>query len=467
MMPNRFKLLLALLLPLLVLNLPAGLLPLPDASLVEQRLLAIFLLAALLWVLEPVPVFATSLLIIGLLLITVSDQAAVWFLREDAGQPLGELLPYQAIMGSFASPIIILFLGGFALALGAAKYKLDTNLANYLLRPFMASHDRLMLGIMLITALFSMFMSNTATTLMMLTIMGPVFASLGLQAPSTRGLLLAIPIAANLGGIGTPIGTPPNAIALQYMANPIDFLTWMAFAVPLVLVMLAAAWRLLLRLYPAAELGLCLTLSSKFVRSPRAYLLYATFALTIVLWLTSFWHGMNSYVVAVIPLVVFSLTGIITPADLQKINWDVLWLVAGGIALGLALDQSGLARKLALSLPLEQLPGAAILLSLLLVCFLLANIMSNTATANLILPITAAVATGYQGMADYGLDSALVLVALSCSLGMILPVSTPPNALAYATGLITTRDMLRTGLAVGAFGLALLFVILLVLGALG
>ncbi|PSJ38708.1 SLC13 family permease [Zobellella taiwanensis] len=465
-MAGRIKLLLALLPPLLVLNLPVQWLPLPDPTLIEQRLLAIFLLAALLWVLEPVPVFATSLLIIGLLLVMTSDQAAVWFLADAPGQPLGEPLSYQAILGSFASPIIILFLGGFALALAAAKYQLDTNLANTLLRPFMASHDRLMLGVMLITALFSMFMSNTATTLMMLTIMGPVFASLGLQAPSTRGLLLAIPIAANLGGIGTPIGTPPNAIALQYLAEPIDFLSWMAFAVPLVLVLLLAAWRLLLKWYPPTGLGLCLTLSSRFVRTPRAWLLYVTFALTLLLWLTSFWHGMNSYVVAVIPLVVFSLTGILTPADLQKINWDVLWLVAGGIALGLALDQSGLARKLALALPLEHLGGGAILLCLLLVCFLLANVMSNTATANLLLPITAAVATGYQGMADIGLDTAVVLVALSCSLGMILPVSTPPNALAYATGLIATRDLLRTGLAVGLLGLALLLAVMLVLGAL-
>jgi sodium-dependent dicarboxylate transporter 2/3/5 len=465
-MAGRIKLLLALLPPLLVLNLPVQWLPLPDPTLIEQRLLAIFLLAALLWVLEPVPVFATSLLIIGLLLVMTSDQAAVWFLADAPGQPLGEPLSYQAILGSFASPIIILFLGGFALALAAAKYQLDTNLANTLLRPFMASHDRLMLGVMLITALFSMFMSNTATTLMMLTIMGPVFASLGLQAPSTRGLLLAIPIAANLGGIGTPIGTPPNAIALQYLAEPIDFLSWMTFAVPLVLVLLLAAWRLLLKWYPPTGLGLCLTLSSRFVRTPRAWLLYVTFALTLLLWLTSFWHGMNSYVVAVIPLVVFSLTGILTPADLQKINWDVLWLVAGGIALGLALDQSGLARKLALALPLEHLGGGAILLCLLLVCFLLANVMSNTATANLLLPITAAVATGYQGMADIGLDTAVVLVALSCSLGMILPVSTPPNALAYATGLIATRDLLRTGLAVGLLGLALLLAVMLVLGAL-
>lgn len=465
-MAGRIKLLLALLPPLLVLNLPVQWLPLPDPTLIEQRLLAIFLLAALLWVLEPVPVFATSLLIIGLLLVMTSDQAAVWFLADAPGQPLGEPLSYQAILGSFASPIIILFLGGFALALAAAKYQLDTNLANTLLRPFMASHDRLMLGVMLITALFSMFMSNTATTLMMLTIMGPVFASLGLQAPSTRGLLLAIPIAANLGGIGTPIGTPPNAIALQYLAEPIDFLSWMAFAVPLVLVLLLAAWRLLLKWYPPTGLGLCLTLSSRFVRTPRAWLLYVTFALTLLLWLTSFWHGMNSYVVAVIPLVVFSLTGILTPSDLQKINWDVLWLVAGGIALGLALDQSGLARKLALALPLEHLGGGAILLCLLLVCFLLANVMSNTATANLLLPITAAVATGYQGMADIGLDTAVVLVALSCSLGMILPVSTPPNALAYATGLIATRDLLRTGLAVGLLGLALLLAVMLVLGAL-
>lgn len=138
-------------------------------------------------------------------------------------------------------------MGGFALAIAASKYELDNNLARVLLKPFGTQPKFIMLGLMLITAVFSMFMSNTATTVMMLALLGPIVASAPKGDLGIKALVLCIPIAANTGGIATPIGTPPNAIALQYLTgeNSIDFLSWMMMGLPFVLVQLTLAWFLL------------------------------------------------------------------------------------------------------------------------------------------------------------------------------------------------------------------------------
>jgi sodium-dependent dicarboxylate transporter 2/3/5 len=356
-------------------------------------------------------------------------------------------------------------MGGFALAIAASKFELDNNLARVLLKPFGKRIPMIMLGIMLITAVFSMFMSNTATTVMMLAIVGPLIAAAPKSDLGMKGLILAIPVAANTGGIGTPIGTPPNAIALQYIPEgQVTFASWMSFGIPFVVVQLAIAWFILCKFYPSKTGVLELKLDGKFQRSPRAYIVYFTFALTILLWLSTAWHGMNSYVVAIIPLAIFTLTGVISKEDLKLFNWDVLWLVAGGIAMGMALEESGLASKIATSIDFTALPTMAVIVVLSIICVVMANFMSNTATANLIMPIAAAVATSLSGLdGDGGITTLLVIVALSASLGMMLPVSTPPNALAYSTGFIETKDLIKVGGIIGGTGLALLYIAMMVL----
>lgn len=454
------KAIICAIIPLLILALPTSWIPLPELTLVQHRIIAIFVMAALLWILEPVPVFATSLLIITLEVVMISDQGWHGFTHTQGNVPLGELLPYQSIFASFSSPIIILFMGGFALAIAASKFELDTNLARVLLKPFGNHIHAVMLGLMLITAVFSMFMSNTATTVMMLAILSPIIATAPKGDLGSKGLVLSIPIAANTGGIATPIGTPPNAIALQYLPEgSVTFLQWMMVGLPFVVIQLAIAWLLLKWLYPTNSHRLPLALTGQFLRSPKAYVVYITFSATILLWLTTQLHGMNAYVVAIIPLAIFTLTGVINKQDLKLINWDVLWLVAGGIAMGMALDSSGLAVKLANNIDFASMGTWLVIISLSLICYMMANFMSNTATANLIMPIAAAVAMTIPAFAgsDAGLTSLLMIVAFSSSLGMILPVSTPPNALAYSTGYIETKDLLKTGLLIGGSGLALIY----------
>ncbi|MEZ9075874.1 DASS family sodium-coupled anion symporter [Vibrio cyclitrophicus] len=460
------KLLICFAIPLGVLFMPIDSIPIDNLTLIQHRLLAIFLLAALLWVLEPVPVFATSILIIALELVMISDKGLHLFRSPPAGHDLGELIKYTDIFGAFSSPIIILFMGGFALAISASKYELDNNLARVLLKPFGTEPRFIMLGLMLITAVFSMFMSNTATTVMMLALLGPIVASAPKGDMGIKALVLCIPIAANTGGIATPIGTPPNAIALQYLTgeNSIDFLSWMMMGLPFVIIQLTIAWFLIQKLFPSKQKNMVLKLNGQFRKSWRAIVVYITFAATILLWMTTKLHGMNTYVVSIIPLAVFTLTGIMGKEELKLINWDVLWLVAGGIAIGIGLDKTGLAAALAHAIDYESLSPAAVVLTLSIVCWLMANFMSNTATANLLMPIAAAIGASMESLvAIGGLQGLLVVVAFSASLGMILPVSTPPNSLAYSTGLIESKDMAKMGIILGIVGLLMVYLALFII----
>ena len=419
--------------PLLILLMPLSAFPFEGMTIIQQRVIAIFLLAALCWVFEPIPIYATSVVIIVLELLLVSNKGIIFF-RLDEGQPhFGELLQYSDIMATFASPIIMLFLGGFFLAMAATKYRLDVNLARVLLKPFGQNPKYVMLGLMLITAIFSMFMSNTATTAMMLSILTPVIAVFGPKDPGRIAFALCIPVAANIGGIGTPIGTPPNAIALKYLVgdNLIAFGEWMVFGVPFVIV-------------------------------------YITFAGTTLLWLMGSTHGMNSYTVALIPVAVFSLTGIINKEDLKKISWDVLWLVSGGIALGLALDKTGLARLVVHSIPFDEFSPYVVLFGAAFLCLLMANFMSHTATANLLMPIMAALGTSMASLTPLGGEVTLILVVtFAASLGMSLPISTPPNALAHATGHEQSNQMARVGVVLGVVGVLLSFLMVWILHTVG
>lgn len=462
-MRQNLRYIIPILIPLIILLLPASAFPIDGLTVIQQRVIAIFLLAALCWVMEPIPIYATSVVIIVLELLLLSDKSLYLF-RLDQGQPhFGDLMSYSEIMATFASPIIMLFLGGFFLAMAATKYRLDVNLARVLLKPFGHQPKYVMFGLMLITAIFSMFMSNTATTAMMLSILAPVITLFGAKDPAKIAFALCIPVAANIGGIGTPIGTPPNAIALKYLTgeNLITFGEWMFFGVPFVAVLLVFAWWLINAFYPATQQSIKLEIQGKFLKTPKAITVYVTFAITIILWLMGSMHGMNSYTVALIPVAIFSLTGIINKEDLKKISWDVLWLVSGGIALGLALDKTGLAKLVVHSIPFDVFSPYVVLLGAALLCLLMANFMSHTATANLLMPIMAALGTSMVSLTPLGGEVTLILVVtFAASLGMSLPISTPPNALAHATGHVESNQMARVGVIVGVVGVALSFVMI-------
>lgn len=227
--------------------LPINVFGVEGLTLIEQRLISIFVFATLMWVFEAVPAWTTSVLIVVLLLLTVSD-SSLWFFRQGySPEELGQTVKYKSIMHCFADPIIMLFIGGFILAIAATKSGLDVLLARVMLKPFGTQSRYVLLGFILVTAFFSMFLSNTATAAMMLTFLTPVLKALPADGKGKIGLALAIPVAANVGGMGTPIGTPPNAIALKYLNDPeglnmnIGFGEWMSFMMPYTIIVLFIA----------------------------------------------------------------------------------------------------------------------------------------------------------------------------------------------------------------------------------
>ncbi|MGA0166065.1 MAG: SLC13 family permease [bacterium] len=463
------KALICVAVPLLVLWLPMNQV-LQGIDVVQVRMLAIFTLAVLCWVLEPIPIFATSVLLIGLELLLISNKGPIWFRDSSSIEEIGKLLPYQDILTTFASPIIMLFLGGFFLAMAATKYHLDVNLARVFLRPFGESPKFVMLGMMIITAVFSMFMSNTATTALMITIVTPVLRLFPNDDLGRTALVLCIPLAANIGGIGTPIGSPPNAVAMKYLVGEqaISFGGWMAFGVPFSICLLAIAWTLLVALLPSRQERIKLVIESEFRRTPRAWVVYICFALTILLWLTGSLHGMNSYVVAMIPVAVFLVSGVIGKQDLKNLSWDVLWLISGGIALGLGLESTGLSQTLVTNIPFAELSPLMIVVMATVMGLLMSTFISNTATANLLLPIMATLGATVSTLGEIGGSKLLVLlVTFSCSLAMALPVSTPPNAMAYATGLLENRQLLQIGALISGIGLVASYLLAMLLWQIG
>ena len=207
---------------------------------VQQRVIALFVFAALMWMFEIIPNWTTSLLVIVLSLLMVSNKGLGFLCKPEFGQ----LVDYKSLMASFADPVVMLFLGGFVLAIMAEKYGLDVPMARFLLKPFGTNPKMVLLGFLLVIAVFSMFMSNTATAAMMLAFLAPVLAVLPKDDKGRIGLALAIPVAANLGGIGTPIGTPPNATAVKFLAEAgyeVNFVEWAVRMIPYVLIMIVIA----------------------------------------------------------------------------------------------------------------------------------------------------------------------------------------------------------------------------------
>ena len=442
----------------------------PIFTLTQQRVIAIFVFTALMWILEVIPTWTTSVVAIVSILLTTSNKGLGFLIAKEN---VGALTNYKDVMAAFADPVIMLFLGGFVLAFAATKVGLDVQLAKVMLKPFGKNPKFVLLGVLLVIGIFSMFMSNTATAAMMLTFLTPVLATLPKDGGGRISLALAIPIAANIGGMGTPIGTPPNAIALGALQDAgynITFAGWMLRMVPFVFLMLFIAWILLQKLYPFKAKSIELKIEGAPVKvTPfQKYVVWVTFALTIILWVGESLFKVNSNIVAMIPFAVFSATGILKARHLEHINWAVLWMVAGGFALGTALNQTGLATKLIEIIPFASWNALVVMLVGGFICYFLSNFISNSAAANLVVPILIVVGKAMSGNPAFenmgGVPAMIIGIAISASIAMCLPVSTPPNALAASTGMITTKQMATVGIVMGVVGFVLGYAMLIFIG---
>ena len=302
----------------------------------------------------------------------------------------------------------------------------------------------------------------------MLAFLAPVLKALPDNETGRVALALSIPIAANLGGMGTPIGTPPNAIALGALESAgyqISFAVWMEHMVPYVIVMILFAWVVLMLFFPFKSKKIELHIETKHDKKTwRTYVAWITFAVTLLLWVTEALTGINSNIVALIPLAVYTCTGVFGKEDIKEINWSVLWLVAGGFALGTGLNKTGLAATLINAIPFSTMDVVIVILIAGAVCYALSNFISNSATAALLVPILVVVGSAMadpsapnhdQFIQFGGMEALIPFIAVCASLAMILPISTPPNAIASSTGLVRTKDMAKVGIIIGVFGFIL------------
>ena len=438
---------------------PSTMFGIDGLTVVQQRTIAIFCYAALMWMFEIIPAWATSVSTIVLLLLAISNKGFT-------NATMGSLVNFKELMAAFADPIIMLFLGGFVLAIAASKVGLDVYLARILLKPFGTKPQYVLLGFLVLISIMSMFMSNTATAAMMLAFLAPVIKTLPADGGGRMSLAMSIPIAANIGGLGTPIGTPPNAIAIgQLAANGVEigFAAWMLRFVPVVIIMIVFAWWLLQFLYPFKAKKIEINITGESDKNWQFWVVTITFLGTILLWMTGEITKLNSNVVALIPFAVFAVLGIFTRDDFAKIDWHVLWMVAGGFALGTALNKTGLAAALVEAIPFDSWSAIGVLIIAGILGWLLSNFIANSSAANLLVPILAVVGSAMsENLAGFGgVTTLLVCVAASTSFAMLFPISTPPNAIACSTGLIKTNEMIKVGLIVGLSGIALSYGVLL------
>ncbi len=482
-----FKIAFVLFVTLLVLMLPSTAFGIENLTVIQQRMIAIFVFAALMWILEGVPAWVTSVLIIVVMLFTVSDSAISTLIDphyfsgvdvetvtkngKEVTQMTG-IIPYKDIIAAFADPTVMLFMGGFILALVASKSGVDVTLARLMLKPFGTNPRVVLLGFMLVTAVFSMFVSNTATAAMMLTFLAPVFRALPEKERGRIALALAIPIGSNIGGIATPIGTPPNGIALGALKDAgvnIGFLDWVVMTFPLMIAILLVAWLILSVMYRFTTDKLEFNIQGGAKKCWETNAIYIIMVITIALWCGEKIFGINSYVVALFPVGAFTALGIVNSEDIKQIDWSVLWMVAGGFALGTGMKGSGLAKAMVESIPFSEFPVFAVLIGAGLICWLLSTFISNSASAALMIPILITVGQGMEGQLAPigGLTTLIVGIALCASFAMALPISTPPNAIAYSTGLVKTSQMAKVGLLVGVISMTLAYLLLIFLGRSG
>lgn len=426
-----------------------------EPSFTDSQVYVLFLLffAIGLWLTDAIPPFAVSLLIIAYLVFAMGN-------RHINSTPEN----VAKYVTTFSSSVIWLMLGGFFLASAMTKTKLDESLFKLTLKMSGTNPRNLLIGMMFTTMIASMLMSNTATTAMVIAAVTPLVSSLGKKSGMAKALLLGIPLAATIGGMGTIIGTPANAVAagaLEHDGIAIGFIDWMKYGVPVSFVLTLISCFVLIRIFVKDKTRISLDfikeqekLSGSIVLQRRVVI--SVIFVTVALWLTTSIHGLTVASVCAVPLVFLTLLGVLEGKDVQGLPWDTLLLVAGGLSLGVALEQSGLLNYYAQKLVSREINSVLLIFIFAFLTMFVSNIMSNTAASTVMIPLGMAILPGLK-------SEVTLIIALSASTAMFLPVSTPPNAIAFSTGLLDQRDFRIGGILVGLLGpmLAILWVLLI------
>jgi sodium-dependent dicarboxylate transporter 2/3/5 len=401
--------------------------PSPDSN---QAVVAATLVAVIvLWVTEVIPLYVSALTG-SFLLLALGD-----FSAGDIFQP-------------YFDPVIVLFLGGFVLARALQKYEIDRRLAHEVLKHLGDSPLIFVLGLMLVTAFLSMWMSNTASAAIMIPISIIVLRENNLfhkHSRFARGAVLAVAYAATIGGIGSLVGSPPNAIAARYLGEndiPLDFLEWMLKALPFVVLALLFTW-LLLFLFNKPEIEkIEFRYEAMPINRPQK-LIFLVFLITVAGWLSTKYTGLSASTVALIPVISLFALGLLDENDLGRISWPTLLLFGGGLSLGSAVSQVGIDIWLAslVQIWIADIPLFLALMGLVFFGILVTMVASNTASAAILIPLMLPL----SGSLGIDMKSIALLIAIGVSLDFMMPVGTPPSAIAYSTGVVSVRDMIRNG----------------------
>ena len=394
-----------------------------------------------LWLTEAIPPFAVALFIMAYLVFTLGNARLNTEPRDIA-----------KYVQTFSNSIIWLLLGGFFLAEAMTKTGIDVYFFRFCLRLSGKVPKNILLGIMLMTMFASMILSNSATTSMLIATVMPLIRKL-VKNTFCNALIVGIPLAASVGGMATIIGSPTNAIAVGALENngiSMSFLKWMYFGFPIAVILTIAGWWLLKRKYIRTEIPIEFELPAQDKPADKKTreqlrIVIVVLVTTVSLWLTSSLHHLTVSTVSVVPIVFLTMTGIIKAEDVRRIPWDTLILVAGGLSLGLGLQDTGILEHFASHMKTSGFASVIMYLAFAYITMLFSNIMSNTATATILIPL------GIFMMPEHATQIAVV-VGLAASTALLLPVSTPPNAIAYSTGLIKQKEFFPGGLLIGLFG---------------
>lgn len=432
----------------------------PGVNELARRTAAIFVVVGVFWATEALPTYATSLCLVALEVLLLADGGGLaGSLPARASWPVGPdgarvRLTVDAFFAPLGSPIIVLFLGGLLLAAAVVKHGLDRALAVRLLSPVAGHPLRLMVSVACGTALLSMWMSNTAAAAMMLSIIAPLAPRESTGRYGT-GLAMCVALGANLGGMTTPISTPPNAIAagaLRAAGHDVRFFDWVVVSLPLAAVLVVGAAMMLYAMFPPRPGETVDTASFAAARHERlsrpAKATLAVLAVAIVLWVTEPVHGLSPAAVALLAAAALTALGVLDREDVNRLDWNVVVLVWGGLSLGQAMQSTGLLDQVG-HLPIAHLGGFSQAAVIALLTVALGTFMSNTATANLMVPVA-------MGLAPERAAELAMVTAYACSFGMALPVSTPSNAMVFASGRVALRDMVKAGVVVQFVALGLL-----------
>lgn len=422
----------------------------PTMDQAQVYVLFLLFLAVGLWITEAIPPFAVGLLVFGFLIFSMNS----YYSQIDPANVKDYYIEY---INSWSSSVIWLMLGGFFMAEAMSKTKLDRLVFKLAVTRFGSSPKFILLGLMLTTALFSMIMSNTATSAMMIASVLPFINTLDKDSPFSKAILVGIATAASFGGMGTLIGSPPNAIAVEALNNhgiAIGFLEWMMVGFPLAIILTVIFWLMLTTKYIPRKKNMVIALeedivdktapSYKFQKIKKRIVVGVLF-ITLLLWLTEKAHGIPASVVSLLPIILLTMTGIINGEDVRKLPWDTLMLVAGGLALGLAIKETGLANHYVEKIEQFNLNFYMLVLFFGFLTVVMSNIMSNTATATILIPISIILT----------FNNPIVLplvIGFSASTALFLPISTPPNAIAYSTGKLDQKDFRFAGVVFGVIG---------------